>query len=89
MAIVRTEFDKKILLKKSEFQSHGATYYCDKRKKPVAYSTGSELITLRMFSEKFGSLLNIADAINKGKVFASKGEIKVIEILLSHGEKEI
>lgn len=82
---IRTEFEKPLKYKISEWRSKSARYHVEKRKRPVAYSTNAELETLTMLGRKF-NLIQIAEMSNKNMILLSDTEKQVIEVLISYGK---
>lgn len=82
-------FNQPLKYKKSHWLSADAMYFVDNRKLPVAYSTVSELLTLRMLDNQFQSLSKVADAFNQGLLILSKTEQEIIEVKLSYGDDRL
>lgn len=91
MSKIRTSFDKPLRYKISEWKTdtkRGAHYHVSGRKRPVAYSTNSELDTLTMLGSQF-SLLDIAKLYNNRMIILSETEKQVIEVLISYGKETV
>lgn len=85
--MTQTKFSKPLKFKKSHFPSDDVAWYAKNRKKPIAWSTFSDLANIGLLNDKYGGLVNIIKAYDNNMIILNKEEIEIIQILISYNAK--